>query len=76
MISTKYKACHAEIIYTDATRDNMSIHSDVCPDDCDFNNLDEEHRGYLHRVLDEWIDKSGGTGVFYIGNTNDNNISI
>ena len=59
--------CHAEIMYNDKERGGMSIHSDICPDNCEFDNLDEEHREFLHRCLDEWIDKSGGTGVFYIG---------
>ena len=60
---------HAEIEYCDKERDNMSIHSDICPPNCDFENLDEHHREYLHNLLDEWIDKSNGTGGFYIKNS-------
>lgn len=25
-------------------------------------------REYLHKMLDEWLDRSNGTGAFYIGN--------
>jgi len=44
----------------------INIHSDTCPADHDFDKIDAEYRGYLHTLLDEWLDKSGGTGIFYI----------
>ena len=58
------KTVHSEIMYM--KKDGINIHSDTCPPGCDFKNLDDEHRKYLHDVLDEWIDKSNGTGIFYI----------
>jgi len=60
-------AVHAEIEYTG----EMNIHSDICPDDCNPENLkDPDYRDMLHRCLDEWLDKSNGTGAFYIKNAN------
>lgn len=47
-----------EIVY-DRKEDGASVHSD-------FHNM--MPRDYIHQLLDEWLDKSNGTGVFYIGN--------
>jgi len=58
-------AVHAEIEYTRES-DGVSIHSDICPPDCDIQNADAEYRGFLHACLDEWLDNSKGTGAFYI----------
>jgi hypothetical protein len=58
------KKIHSEIMYT--KEDGVSIHSDTCPKGCDFNNINKEYRKYAHALLDEWLDKSGGTGIFYI----------
>ena len=58
------KKVHAEIEYT--RDDGMSVHSDICPPDCNFMNITAEHRKFYHECLDEWLDESGGTGVFYI----------
>ena len=55
---------HAEIEYR--REDEIWVHSDICPPSCDLNNLDDEYRKYLHDSLDEWLNKSGGTGIFYI----------
>lgn len=55
---------HAEIEYR--RKDETWVHSDICPPSCDLNNLDDEYRQYLHDNLDEWLNKSGGTGIFYI----------
>ena len=56
---------HAEIIYKD-------IHSDICPKDCEAKNMkDKEYRQFLHTCLNEWLDKSKGEGIFYIGNEKD-----
>ena len=56
---------HAEIEYL--SEDGTNVHSDICPPDCSSGNLsDPEYRKYLHDCLDEWLDKSNGTGGFYI----------
>ena len=55
---------HAEIEYINEK--GQSIHSDICPRDCDFKNIDKEYRDFLHKCLDEWLNNSNGTGVFYI----------
>lgn len=56
---------HGEIEYKN--KDGLNIHSDICPPDCAASNLtDKEYRKLLHTILDEWLDKSGGTGIFYL----------
>jgi hypothetical protein len=51
---------HAEVEYTD-------IHSDICPKNCDSNNMnDPDYVELLHHCLDEWLEKSDGKGCFYI----------
>jgi hypothetical protein len=30
--------------------------------------LTQDHRRLLHQALDEWLDKSNGTGSFWVGN--------
>lgn len=59
---------HAEVEYQTETEQygKHSVHSDICPPDCDLSNITEEYRKYLHDNLDEWLDKSNGTGIFYI----------
>lgn len=42
------------------------FHSDICPNGCNFKNINNEYREFLHDCLDEWLDKSKGTGGFYI----------
>lgn len=46
------------------------IHSDICWN-CNPHNPDEplsdDHRKFLHDCLDEWLDKSKGTGHFVVG---------
>ena len=54
----------AEIEYI--KENGINIHSDIEPKGCMFENIDAEHRKFLHKVLDEWLDKSGGSGIFYI----------
>lgn len=56
---------HAEIEYLRENGD--SVHSDICPPDCDFNRISVDYRQLLHDILDEWLDKSNGTGIFYVG---------
>ena len=59
------KIIHAEIEFT--TEDGTNVHSDICPPSCSSINLsDPEYRKYLHDCLDEWLNKSNGTGGFYI----------
>ncbi len=59
-------AVHAEIEYIDVRGDR--IHSDICPPQCRFDRIDSEYRKLLHSALDEWLNKSNGTGYFYIAN--------
>ena len=63
---------HAEIIYETTGNEDYPyphlVHSDICPPGCLLENIDDpEWRAYLHVCLDEWLNKSQGTGVFYIG---------
>lgn len=56
---------HGEIEYL--REDGVKVHSDICPPNCNSEGLkDKEYRAYLHRELDEWLDKSNGTCGFYI----------
>lgn len=51
---------HAEIEYE-------GIHSDVCPPECNSKNLkNKAYKKFIHKVLDEWLNKSEGKGGFYI----------
>lgn len=47
-----------------------NVHSDIChgcnPNQPDVPPLDE-YRKFLHQALDEWLDKSNGTGGFWVG---------
>lgn len=54
------------------------IHSDICPPGCDIARVDEPcgddgetYRSFLHDCLDEWLDNSNGTGIFYIKNADE-----
>lgn len=56
---------HAEIEY--AREDGTWVHSDICPPECSSERLsDKAYRKFLHDCLDEWLDKSRGTGGLYI----------
>lgn len=47
------------------------VHSDICFH-CGLNEAEEisdEYREFLHKCLDEWLDKAKGTGAFWIGDT-------
>ena len=60
---------HAEIEYIleNEEHEAHSVHSDICPPGCEMSNSsDEEYRKLLHDCLDEWLEKSRGTGIFYI----------
>lgn len=60
---------HAEIEYrrvdTDSRHEHW-VHSDICPPGCDLSNISDEYKKFLHDCLDEWLDNSNGTGIFYI----------
>lgn len=63
----KMKFC-GEIAYSN---NNDSIHSDICyrcvfPED-NGEMISNTHRKFLHEVLDEWLDKSNSTGIFWLG---------
>ena len=48
--------------------DLETIHSDIGPRSGDLHAglADPDFRQYLHDNLDEWLDKSDGTGIFYV----------
>lgn len=56
-----------EIIYFP---DNTSVQSDICFN-CNPSNdsraITPNYREFLHTALDEWLNKSNGTGAFWIG---------
>ena len=56
----------AEIEYIN--EDLETIHSDIGPRSGDLHAglSDPDFRKYLHDNLDEWLDKSDGTGIFYV----------
>ncbi len=57
-----------EIVYSQDVVGAESVHSDIChnhgDDDYEFT---EENRQFFHDCLDEWLSKSNGTGVFWVG---------
>lgn len=44
-----------------------AVHSDICLVHNGKYAVTPDYREFLHNCLDEWIDKSGGTGIFWIG---------
>jgi hypothetical protein len=61
----------AEIQYS--SKDG-NVHSDLCceGDNPKFQMLQcPEYRKMLHAALDEWLNKSNGTGYFYVGDINE-----
>lgn len=65
----KMKFC-GEIAYT---TNNENIHSDICyrcvfPED-NGEAISNTQRKFLHEALDEWLDKSKGTGIFWLGDS-------
>ena len=62
----------AEIEYIN--EDLETVHSDIGPGGGDLNAalaVSPDFRQYLHDNLDEWLDKSDGTGIFYITGDSD-----
>lgn len=46
------------------------VHSDLCHNcnpSAEVREVTEEFRQVLHRALDEWLNKSNGTGAFWVG---------
>ena len=62
---------HGEITYDTP---EGGVHSDICfncsmrmgPDAI----LDDDYRKFLHDCLDEWLNKSNGTGAFWLADDN------
>lgn len=42
------------------------VHSDICHHN-DDQPIGDGYRKYLHDSLDEWLNKSNGTGAFWVG---------
>jgi len=42
------------------------VHSDICHHS-DNQPIGPNYRQYLHDSLDEWLNKSNGTGAFWVG---------
>lgn len=53
-------------------REDGLVHSDICFNCCNPSNSDraltEDYRKFVHECLDEWLNKSNGTGFFYLAN--------
>lgn len=52
---------------------NEPVHSDICyrcvfPVD-DGEPINNRQRKFLHEALDEWLNKSNGTGIFWLGDS-------
>jgi len=62
------KLIQAEIEYF--KENDIGIHSDIEPHGCKFEDIDNDHRKFLHNCLDEWLNESNGTGCFYIKDIN------
>lgn len=48
-------------------KDGENVHSDICPPNHDIKQITKEYRQFLHDCLDEWLNRSAGTGCFFIG---------
>ena len=44
-----------------------NVHSDLCNCAILTGDPTEAWESLLHTALDEWLTKSGGTGIFYVG---------
>jgi len=54
----------AEIMYE--TEEGM-IHSDLCMIHNGEYVVNQGYREFIHKCLDEWLDESRGSGMFWIG---------
>lgn len=50
---------HAEISYKD-------VHSDICPPQCDPENMNDEWKQLVRDCFEEFLEHFDGTGEFYI----------
>ena len=51
-------------------QDVGGVHSDICWNcnpNTEHKEITQSHRDLLHACLDEWLNKSNGTGGFWIG---------
>lgn len=58
---------HGEIIYDTV---EGGVHSDIffnTKEEIQDKVLDDDERKFLHDCLDEWLNKSNGTGAFWVG---------
>lgn len=44
---------------------NGWVHSDICNHNSD--GISDDYRKFIHDCLDEWLNKSNGTGYLWIG---------
>ena len=44
------------------------VHSDICPSGCSMTGVNGNYKFHIMNALTEWLDKSNGTGYFYVGN--------
>ncbi len=59
-----------EIAYLQNVPGKESVHSDLCFNCNDGDaELTDVYRKLLHDCLDEWLNKSNGTGAFWIGDS-------
>jgi hypothetical protein len=66
-MSTRYVCAAIEYASSEEVM-GSDVHSDVCPPGCDPANMaGERWRERIHQALDEWLNKSNGTGHFIIG---------
>ena len=59
---------HGEITYEDQNKGG--VHSDICwccNPRTEEQPIDDDYRKMLHECLDEWLNKSNGTGAFWVG---------
>lgn len=59
-VEDEVKNVCGEIMYDD-------VHSDICMTHDGEYVVTKDYREFLHACLDEWLDKSNGTGMFWIG---------
>jgi hypothetical protein len=61
----------SEIQYS--KQNGESVHSDICfaCGGDGSKELTNDHRQLLHDCLDEWLNKSDGTGFFFVANRED-----
>lgn len=43
-----------------------NVHSDICFSCTEDIPMEDNYRKFIHKCLDEWLDKSNGTGAFWL----------